>query len=132
MNNKITCSQLWKKWEKEDPNNLRVIETRKRIDSYKKSDWEEMIADATSVIDKLKHLVVNNIDLNSIESIQSSKYLEEHINKYFFDVDVEYLLTMKYLLKVDQNYINFFNGFQDGLANRLIGMLDMRIKEMIV
>ena len=73
MNSKVTCSQLWKKWEKEDPNDLRVIETRKRIDSYKKSDWKEMIADATSVIDKLKHLVVNNIDLNSIESIKSSK-----------------------------------------------------------
>jgi hypothetical protein len=132
MNNKITCSHLWKRWEKEDPNDLRVIETRKRIDNYKKSDWEEMFADATLVIDKLKYLIVNNIDLNSIESIESSKYLENHINKYFFAVDVEYLLAMKCLLKVDQDYINFFNGFQDGLANRLIGMLDLRIKEMIL
>lgn len=128
MKNEVTCLQLWKKWEKEDPNNLRVIETRKRIDNYKKSDWEEMIVDATLVIDKLKHLVVNNINLNSIESTQASEYLEKHINKYFFDMDIEYLLVMRGLLKIDQNYINFFNGFQDGLANRLADMIDLRLK----
>ncbi len=132
MNNEVTCLQLWKRWEKEAPHNLKVIETQRRIANYKKSDWEEMVVDATLVVDKLKYLVVNNIDLDATESIESMDYLEQHINRYFFDIDLEHLLVMKFLLRFDQQYIKFFNGFEKGLANRLASMIDVRVKEMIV
>ena len=132
MNNEVTCLQLWKRWEKEAPHNLKVIETQRRIANYKKADWEEMIVDATLVVDKLKYLVVNNIDLDATESIEATDYLKQHINRYFFDIDLEHLLLMKFLLRFDQQYIKFFNGFEKGLANRLDSMIDVRVKEMIV
>jgi hypothetical protein len=132
MKNEVTCLQLWKRWEKGAPDNLKVIEAQRRIANYEKSDWEEMILDATLVVDKLRYLVINDIGLDAIESTEALDYLKEHINKYFFDIDIEHLMMMKILLKFDQQYIKFFNGFEKGLANRLADMIDIRVKEILV
>jgi hypothetical protein len=131
MKNEVTCLQLWNRWQKESPNSLRVIETQRRISNYEKADWEEMIIDANLVIDKLKYLVVNDIDINSLESAQALDYLEGHVNKYFFDVDTQQLVVMKLLLRLDRDYKKFFNGFQYGLADRLASMIDLRVKQLI-
>ena len=131
MENKVTCLYLWKRWEKEYPHSSKVVEAQRRIANYEKSHWQDMITDATLVIDKLKYLVVNNIDIDSIEAIDALDYLGEHINTYFFEPDMEYLVTMNFLLRVDRDYVKFFNGFQDGLARKLANMIDFRIKEMV-
>jgi hypothetical protein len=131
MVNKVTCLYLWKRWEKEYPHSSKVVEAQRRIANYEKAEWQDMIEDASVVIDKIKYLVVNNIDKDSVESSQALDYLGEHIGKYFFDPDMEYLITMNFLLRVDRDYIKFFNGFQDGLARKLADIIDVRIKQTI-
>ena len=131
MVDKVTCLYLWRRWEKEYPHSSKVVEAQNRILNYEKSDWQDMITDATVVIDKLKHLVINNIDVDSIEAIDALDYLGEHIDTYFFEPDMEYLVTMNFLLRVDRDYIKFFNGFQDGLARKLANMINFRIKQTV-
>ena len=128
---KVTCLYLWKRWEKEYPHSSKVVEAQRRILNYEKADWQNMITDASVVIDKLSYLVVNNIDSDSIESSQALDYLGEHVSTYFFEPDMEYLVTMNFLLRADRDYIRFFNGFQDGLARKLANIIDVRIKEMV-
>jgi hypothetical protein len=131
MKDKVTCMQLWKKWEQQCPDSLKVAETQRRIANYEKADWQDMITDSSLVIDKLKYLVVNDIDINSEESKEAFDYLCKHISTYFFDPDIEYLGTMHLLLRIDRDYISFFNGFQDGLARRLANMMEIYINETI-
>lgn len=127
---KVNCSYLWQTWSKENPNSRHVIEAKSRMSKYKKTDWQDMILDAETAIDKLKFLVTENIDPKSDIAQESLDYLNNHINKYFFDVDKEYIAIMAFALRYNKDHRTFFDAFQPGLTDKMILLVDERLKSV--
>lgn len=125
---KVNCSYLWQTWSKENPNSRHVIEAKSRMSKYKKTDWQDMILDAETAIDKLKFLVTENIDPKSDIAQESLDYLNNHINKYFFNVDKEYITIMAFTLRCNKDHRTFFDAFQPGLTDKMILLVDERLK----
>lgn len=124
---KVNCSYLWQAWSKQNPNSKHVLEAKKRMSKYKKADWQDMILDAEIAVDKLKILVTENIDPKTDIAQESLDYLGKHINKYFFNVDKEYLTLMAFVLRYNKDHRTFFDAFQPGLADKMILLVDERL-----
>lgn len=121
--NKITCGYLWKKWEKRDPNCYQVIQAKEKIKNYNKNDWQEMIADAKRVTDIISLLIEENIDINDPRSKEAFQQLLNHIEKYFFEPNQDYIDRLENAMLLDKDYEIFFNKFKDGMSTKIIELI---------
>jgi len=122
-NDEITCGYLWKKWEKKDPDLYQVIQTKEKLKNYKKDDWKEMTDDAKRVINEIALLIEEDIDINDPRSKNAFQELLNHIEKYFFEPNQDYVHRLENALILDQDYENFFNKFKDGMSIKIIELI---------
>lgn len=126
----ITCNELWRDWMVDNPSNPLVIQGKAKISSYSKDDWAIMVKEATSLVDGLVYLVNNNIEFKSDIARKSFFDLIEHLDKWFFTPTVLYLVGLKDLLEKDGKMRNYYNQFQDGLADYLSKLIYTYHKEV--
>lgn len=115
----VTCAYLWKKWEKRDPDLSQVIQTQEKLKTYKKNDWKEMSDDARRVINEISLLIEKDIDINDPRSKDAFQELLNHIEKYFFEPDKDYIDRLENAMLLDKDYERFFNKFKNGLATKI-------------
>ncbi len=123
MDEEITCGYLWKKWENRDPDLYQVIQTQEKIKTYNKNDWQEMAADARRVVNEIFLLIKEEIDIKDPKSKKVYEEFLNHIQKYFFDPNKDYLDRLENGLLFDKEYKMFFNQFGDGVSEKLLELI---------
>lgn len=123
-NKKITCTHLWQKWEKDDRDLIQVNEAKKRMRSYSKDDWENMIIDAKEVMEGISVLIKEDIDIKDPRSADAFQKYLDHVSEYFFKADKEYVDQLYFAIAVDKEHRIFFNQFHDGVAIKLLRLIE--------
>lgn len=121
---KVTCNYLWKQWEKREPNATQVIQGQEKISTYSKSDWQNMVIDAEETVAALSYLIENNIDIKDKRSEMAFEKILNHVRKYFFEPDSEYIKKIYSSLIFDKDYIKFFNQFNAGMSSKIVELIE--------
>jgi hypothetical protein len=123
-NKKITCTHLWQKWEKDDRDLVQVIEAKNRMRFYSKNDWKNMVTDAEEVMEELCLLVKEDIDIKDPRSERAFQKYLDHVSKYFFKADKQYVDQLRFSILTDKEYKMFFDQFHKGVAIRLLKLIE--------
>jgi hypothetical protein len=121
---KITCTQLWQKWEKNDLDLVQVNEAKKRMRSYSKDDWENMVNHAKEVMEGISLLIKENIDIKDPRSEKAFQKYLDHVSEYFFKADKEYVGQLYFSIKFDEKHRIFFEQFHTGTANKMLRLIE--------
>jgi hypothetical protein len=123
-NKRIKCTYLWQKWENDDRDLVQVIEAKKRMKSYSRDDWKNMVIDAEEVIEELCLLVKDEVDIKDPRSEKAFQKYLDHVSDYFFKADEQYVNQLKYAILADKDYKTFFDQFHEGLAVKLFRLIE--------
>ena len=121
---KVTCTQLWQKWEQNDLDLVQVNEAKKRMRSYSKNDWENMITHATEVMDGISLLIKEDIDIKDPRSEKAFQKYLDHVSEYFFKADKDYVNQLYFAIRFDEKHIRFFEQFHEGTANKMLRLIE--------
>ena len=124
MRREISCNYLWKKWESNDPNGKQVLQARDKINNYSKKNWDDMVIDAQETMHRIGLLIDNSVDIRSKESEDAFDKLLDHVDKYFFTVDKDYVDKLYLATFFDKDYVKFFDQFKPGMANKILELID--------
>ena len=123
MTDSVSCNRLWISWATACPDSEYVLEAKERIKLYKKQDWIDMAAEATSIVNNLGMLVENNVEYKSEYAKKQFMSLMDHHKTWFFTPTEEYATYLAMAIRNDINYTKFFNNFKDGLAPYMFSLL---------
>lgn len=119
----ISCKFLWVEWSKNDPNSQEVIDAKAQISKYTKEDWDNMSIEAVEMVDYLKELVINKIEIDEPEAEKGFDLFVEHFFRWFFPITTKYTLRLSTVIKFDHKYTLFFDQFVPGLADYMNKLL---------
>jgi hypothetical protein len=123
-NKKITCNYLWKKSEKDHSDQLNIIEAQKRMRSYSKDDWENMVIDAKEVVEGISLLIKEDIDVKDPRSEKAFQTFLNHVSEYFFKVDRIYMRQLYFSILSDKEYRIFFDQFHEGMSIKILKLIE--------
>jgi hypothetical protein len=123
-NKKITCNHLWKKSEKNLFDQPNIIEAQKRMKSYSKDDWENMVIDAKKVVEGISLLIKENIDIKDPRSEKAFQKFLDHVSEYFFKVDKIYMRQLYFAILSDKEHRIFFDQFHEGMSIKILKLIE--------
>lgn len=124
MSREVSCNYLWKKWETNDPNGKQVLQAKNRMNNYSKKDWDDMVIDAKETMHRIGLLIDNEVDIKSKESEDALDKLLNHVDKYFFTADKDYVNKLYFATFFDKDYVVFFDQFKEGMSNKILELID--------
>lgn len=118
----ISCRSLWVDWKKQYPNDNMVNEIEKRVAEYKKEDWPIMAEEINKVMENLSYLCKNKIPFSDSLAQNTLKDLHNHMKNWFLNPTSEWYHRLRHVLITDINYKKFFDQFEPGLSEYMIGL----------
>jgi hypothetical protein len=120
----VKCTHLWQKWEKNDLDLVQVNEAKKRMRSYSKNDWENMITHATEVMEGISLLIKENIDIKDPRSEKAFQKYLDHVSEYFFKADEQYVSQLYFAIRFDKQHQIFFEQFHEGTTTKMLRLIE--------
>jgi hypothetical protein len=116
MNKEINCRHLWNQWSDFDPENEHVIEAKKRMAGFSREDWETMSEEITYIMYDMADIVKNkNADVKLPESEAIFDRLFNHLDKWFINVNKDYVRGSASDSILNKDYQAFFSKYGDGV-----------------
>jgi len=119
-----TCRDLWNAWRKEDPGSPLVQQATEAIKKYNKDDWEEMSLEATDIMERLSEISANYLNVEDAQAKKVFFDLIDHVQKWFFIPNKQYIEKMAFALSFDARYKSFFNKYEPNLAKYIMKLID--------
>ena len=123
-NNKITCTHLWKKGERDNPGQYHIVEAQNRMRSYSKDDWKNMVIDAKEIVEGISLLIKEDIDVKDPRSEKAFQKFLDHVSEYFFEVDKKYMHQLYFSTLFDEEYKIFFDQFYEGMSIKIVRLIE--------
>jgi len=120
---KVSCSELWRDWMINSPQDSKVIECKENISKFSKEDWEKMTGEAIEITNNLANLVSSNIPLKDKLSENAFDLFIKHINEWFFIVNKTFIIKLIYSCQNDDKFFQFFDRFHPGLTKHLVKLM---------
>lgn len=126
----VSCKNLWNRWLLMEENDPAVIECKNKLSTYTKDDWQTMAKEAVDMTEMLGELVKYNISPNSHLATLAFYEFRNHFDKWFFNINKEYLIKCAMLSKYDPGYRAFFDQFYPGLGPYMFDLITVNIKKV--
>ncbi len=119
-----TCRDLWNDWRKENPNHPLVQQASNIMKSYTKNDWDVMSLEATAIMEKLAACSANNVPVEGEQAKEAFVDLLNHVEKWFFIPNKEYVQRVAFASSFSNNYKSFFNKYEPNLSKYMINLIE--------
>jgi hypothetical protein len=120
---KVSCSELWRDWMIDYPQDSKVMDCKESISKFSKDDWVKMSEEATHLVQTLVNLVLNKTPLKDKTSEECFDLFIKHVDEWFFTVNKTFIIKLIHSCQTDEKFLHFFDRFHPGLTKHFMKLM---------
>jgi hypothetical protein len=120
---KVSCSELWRDWMIDYPQDSKVIDCKQNISKFSKDDWTVMSKEAIYLVQTLVDLVLNKTPLKDKASEDCFDLFIKHVDEWFFIVNKTFIIKLIHSCQTDDKFFQFFDRFHPGLTKHFVKLM---------